>query len=41
VITELPVWALYVVIHVVFEALDRMFFDPKAAIAHLVVARKK
>jgi len=41
VLTELPVRGLYVVIHVVFEALDRMFFDPKDAIAHLVVARKK
>ena len=41
VITELPVRALYVVIHMVFEALDRLFFDPKDAIAHLVVARKK
>jgi SAM-dependent methyltransferase len=41
VITELPVRALYMVIHLVFEALDRLFFDPKDAIAHLVVARKK
>jgi SAM-dependent methyltransferase len=41
VITELPVRALYVAIHLVFEALDRVFFDPKDAIAHLVVARKQ
>lgn len=41
VLTELPVRALYVLIHVIFELLDRVFFDPKDTIAHLVVARKK
>jgi SAM-dependent methyltransferase len=41
ILTELPVRALYVLIHVVFEALDRLFFDPKDTIAHLVVAKKR
>ena len=40
-LTELPVRFLYVLIHVFFELLDRMFFDPKDTIAHLVVAKKK
>lgn len=40
IVTELPVRVLYVLIHVFFEGLDRLFFDPKDAIAHLVIARK-
>ena len=41
VITELPVRILYVVLQVVFEGLDRLLFDPREVLAHLVVARKK
>jgi hypothetical protein len=40
VITELPVRALYVLLQLSGEALDRMFFDPREVIGHLVVARK-
>ena len=39
-LTELPVRALYVAIHLIFEALDRLLSDPQEAVAHLVVARK-
>lgn len=41
VLTELPVRAMYVGVHLAAEALDRAFFDPREAIAHLVVARKR
>lgn len=41
VLTELPVRALYVVIQLLFAGLDRLFFDPREVIAHLVVARKR
>lgn len=41
ILTELPVRFLYVLVHVLFELLDRAFFDPKDTIAHLVVARKR
>ena len=40
VLTELPVRALYVGIQLGGEALDRVFFDPREVIGHLVVARK-
>jgi len=40
VITEIPVRILYVVLQLVFEGLDRLFFDPREVLAHLVVARK-
>jgi SAM-dependent methyltransferase len=40
VLTELPVRALYVVIQLACEALDRVFFDPAEVLAHLVVARR-
>jgi SAM-dependent methyltransferase len=40
IVTELPVRALYVVLQLWFELLDRLFFDPQETIAHLVVARK-
>ena len=41
VLTELPVRALYVVLQVGFEALDRLFFDPREVLAHLAIARKR
>jgi SAM-dependent methyltransferase len=41
VITEVPVRILYVVLQVGFEGLDRLFFDPREVLAHLVVARKR
>lgn len=41
VLTELPVRALYVVIQLLFAGLDRLFFDPREVIAHLVVARRR
>ena len=40
VITELPVRALYVVLQLLFAGLDRLLFDPREVIAHLVVARR-
>ena len=40
VVTELPVRALYVVLQLGFEGLDRIFFDPREVLANLVVARK-
>ena len=41
VLTELPVRALYVVIQLLFAGLDRLTFDSREVIAHLVVARKR
>jgi SAM-dependent methyltransferase len=40
-ITEIPVRILYVALQLVFEGLDRLFFDPREVLAHLVVARKR
>jgi len=40
VLTEIPVRLLYVLLQVVFELLDRLFFDPREVLAHLVVARR-
>jgi SAM-dependent methyltransferase len=40
VLTEIPVRLLYVVLQVAFEALDRLLFDPRECLGHLVVARK-
>ena len=40
VLTELPVRILYVVIQLSCELLDRLFFDPREVLAHLVVARR-
>ena len=40
VLTELPVRLLYVMLQLGFELLDRMFFDPREVLAHIVVARK-
>ena len=39
VLTEIPVWLLYVLIQVAFEALDRLLFDPRECLGHLLVAR--
>jgi SAM-dependent methyltransferase len=41
VITEIPVRIAYIVIQVVFELLDHVWFDPAEVIAHLVVARRR
>jgi len=41
VLTEIPVRVLYVVLQVGFEALDRVFFDPREVLAHLAIARKR
>lgn len=40
VLTEIPVRLLYVLVQLACEALDRMFFDPREVLAHLVVARR-
>lgn len=40
VLTELPVRASYIVVQLGSELLDRVFPDPKAVIAHLIVARR-
>jgi len=40
VLTELPVRALYVILQLGFELMDRVFFDPREVLAHIVVARK-
>ncbi len=41
VLTELPVRALYIGVQLLFELLDRIFFDPRETLAHLVVARRR
>jgi SAM-dependent methyltransferase len=40
-LTELPVRLLYVVVQVSCELLDRVFFDPREVLSHLVVARRR
>jgi len=40
VLTEIPVRLLYCGLQLGFELLDRMFFDPREVISHLVVARR-
>jgi SAM-dependent methyltransferase len=40
VLTELPVRALYVVIQLVCELLDRLLFNPREVLSHLVIARR-
>ncbi|MBI1797116.1 MAG: class I SAM-dependent methyltransferase [Candidatus Eisenbacteria bacterium] len=40
VLTELPVRALYVFLQVLFAALDRLCFDPRQVVGHLLVARR-
>ena len=41
VLTEIPVRALYLVLQLFFELMDRVFFDPREVLAHVVVARKR
>jgi SAM-dependent methyltransferase len=41
VLTEIPVRILYVVLQLGFEALDRLFFDPREVLAHVVVAHRR
>ena len=41
VLTELPVRALYVILQLGFELMDRVFFDPREVLAHIVVARRR
>jgi SAM-dependent methyltransferase len=41
ILTELPVRALYVVLQLLFAGLDRLLFDPRDVIGHLVVARRR
>jgi len=40
VLTELPVRLLYIVIQLGFEGLDRIFFDPREVLGHVVAARR-
>lgn len=41
IVLELPVRFLYVVLQLGFELLDRVFFDPREVLAHIVVARRR
>ena len=41
VISELPVRLLYVVLQILFEGCDRLFFSPREVLAHLGVARRR
>ncbi len=41
ILTELPVRALYVILQLGFELMDRVFFDPREVLAHIVVARRR
>jgi SAM-dependent methyltransferase len=40
VLTEIPVRLLYVVLQSGFALLDRVFFDPREVVGHIVVARR-
>ena len=40
VLTEIPVRVLYVLLQLLFELLDRLFFDPREVLAHVVVAKR-
>ena len=40
VLTEIPVRALYVILQVGFEGLDRIAFDPREVLGNVVVARR-
>lgn len=40
ILTEIPVRVLYVLVQGVCELLDRIFFDPREVLSHLVVARR-
>ena len=39
-LTEIPVRLLYIVLQAGFEVLDRVFFDPREVLSHIVVARR-
>ena len=41
VLTEIPIRLLYVVLQLGFDVLDRVWFEPREVIAHLMVARKR
>ena len=41
ILTELPVRALYIVLQLGFELLDRVCFDPNEVLANLVVAKRR
>src|SRR5262245_66578335 len=41
ILTEIPVRILYIVLQLGFELLDRLFFDPREVLAHVVVARRR
>jgi len=41
VLTEIPVRILYIVLQLGFELLDRVLFDPREVLSHLVVARRR
>ncbi len=41
VLTEIPVRILYALIQLLCEALDRLCFDPREVLSHLVVARRR
>lgn len=41
VLTEIPVRLLYVLVQLGCELLDRLFFDPREVLAHVVVARRR
>lgn len=41
ILTEIPVRVLYLVLQLFFELMDRVFFDPREVLSHLVVARKR
>jgi SAM-dependent methyltransferase len=40
VLTEIPVRVLYIVLQLAFHTLDRVFFNPRDVVAHMVVSRK-
>ena len=41
IVLEIPVRLLYIVLQLGFELLDRVFFDPREVLAHIVVARRR
>ena len=41
ILTELPVRVLYIVLQVLFEMMDRVFFSEREVLAHLVVAKRR
>lgn len=41
VLTEIPVRILYAAIQLLCELLDRLFFDPREVLSHLVIARRR